>query len=293
MIVRSRTERVVDLAIIVFMVFVALIIFLPFWILLVNSVTPISAVRGFDLLSRLVPRQITLKTYQQLFKQEIIPVGYINTVIRTVVGTSLHVVFTVTSAYVLSKRQLPMVRGVTRLILFTLFFNGGLIPTYLLVKGLGLLNTRWALILPPLLGAYTLMIVRNFMFSIPESLEDSAYIDGANELTILIKIIMPLSLPIIATISLWGAVMHWNAWFDAMIYTTDPRLTVLQLVLRRVLLEAQTLVDVAASDDLVGTVTEEGVKAAIIFIAIGPIIIVYPFAQRYFIKGLMVGSVKG
>jgi len=172
-------------------------------------------------------------------------------------------------------------------------FSGGLVPEYLLVKNLGLRNTLWALVLPGAISAYNITIMRNFLMSMPESLEESARIDGASDLTILYKILLPLSMPIIATVGLWTAVGHWNAWFDSMIYITDPERQVLQVTLRRIVLEGSNQMVSQFGEEIGTKQTSETIKAAVTMVTALPILMVYPFIQKYFVKGVMVGSLKG
>lgn len=201
---------------------------------------------------------------------------------------------TLLTAYPLSKKYFPNRVFWTGVFVFTMFFDGGLLPNYLLVRGLGLLDKVWALILPKLIVTYTMIIVRNYFMSLPDSLEESAKIDGANDFYILFKIIIPLSAPIIATVSLWTIVDNWNAWFDSLIYMRDIKKHVLQVVLRRIVLENSSQVM-----ELVGTVSDEAptnpenIKAAVVMVTTIPIIVVYPFLQKYFVKGILVGSLKG
>jgi putative aldouronate transport system permease protein len=181
------------------------------------------------------------------------------------------------------------------LILFTMFFGGGLIPSYLLMKNLNLLDSLWALILPSATSAWNLIIARNFISSLPESLEEAAYVDGAHPLTVIFKIMLPLSMPIIAVLALWSAVGHWNAWFDAMIYVRDRDKMVLQLILRQIIISNSN--EMVGSGNLLNVTTAETtpetVKAATIIVTIAPIIFAYPFLQKYFVKGIMVGAIKG
>jgi len=200
----------------------------------------------------------------------------------------------VLTAYPLSKKHFPHRGFWTGFIVFTMFFSGGLIPTYMVVKGLGLLNTVWALILPGLVPAYNMIIVRNYFMSISPSLEESAKLDGANDFTILLRIILPVSMPIIATVTLWTIVGHWNSWFDSMIYSQNARKQVLQVVLRRIVLEGSNeVVNMNAGMDDMSSVSPDNIKAATIMVATFPILMVYPFIQKYFVKGIMVGSLKG
>ncbi|WJH37003.1 carbohydrate ABC transporter permease [Paenibacillus sp. CC-CFT747] len=166
-----------------------------------------------------------------------------------------------------------------------------MIPSYIVIKNLGLMNSIWALVLPGAVSAFMLLIVRNFIIGLPESLEESAKIDGANDVYILFRIVIPLSLPIVATVGLYTAVYHWNAWFDSMIYIQDMKKQVLQMILRKIILEGQSNLLEPAVDQVV--VNAESMKMATLVVSIVPIVCVYPFLQKYFIKGSLVGSVKG
>lgn len=243
---------------------------------------------------RIIPEEWTLSNFKKVLTNEYVIGGFINTLIRTVLGTILSLLVTIFAAYPLSKRYFPNRTFWTLFIVFTMFFSGGLIPNFLLVKNLGLMNTTWALILPGLISTFSMIIARNYFMSLPDSLEESAKIDGANDLFILYKIIVPISMPIIATLTLWTAVAHWNAWFDSMIYMTDSKKHVLQIVMRRIVLEGtQDMLDVNTLDDPNAIVNPETIKAATVMVTIIPIILFYPFVQKYFVKGVLVGSLKG
>ena len=289
---RTAEDVFVDLVVYVGIGIFSISVLYPFWFLLVDSFSSpqASTTTGFNLW----PKEFSLEPYREVFGQRAVGLAYFNTIFRTVLGTAVTVTVTFCAAYPMAKRDLPFRKVITGIVVFTLFFNGGLIPTYIVVRSLGLLDTRAVLILFFAGNAFILIVTRNFIYTIPESLEESALIDGANEITILLRIIAPLSIPILATITLWTAVMHWNEWFAAMIYVRDPDKKVMQLLLRRIMLEGQLL---AEFEDLAeeGRVrpTDSSLRAATLFVAIGPIIVVYPFIQRYFIKGIMVGSVKG
>ena len=242
----------------------------------------------------LIPKNISFSAYEKVLTTDFVINGFYNTIIRTVLGTILTLLFTICTAYPLSKRYFPNRSFWTGFIVFTMFFSGGLIPSYLLVRGLHLNNTVWSLVLPGLIGSFNMIIMRNFFMSIPESMEESAKIDGANDIVILFLIIVPTSLSIIATIFLWAAVGHWNAWFDCLIYITEPTKHVLQLILRRVVIEGTTKfmnLDNTYNDNY--AVSTEAVKSATIMVTTMPIILLYPFVQKYFVKGIMVGSLKG
>lgn len=294
---RSLFDRMFDISIYFILVILACSILYPFWYKFIISISNDST---GSLSILLWPEKITFGAYFKVLSNPKIYTAYYNTVFRTLVGTVLTLIVTITAAFSLSKREMPLRNIIMIMITFTMFFSGGLIPTYLVVKGLNLINTRAAYILPLATTPFYLIIVRNYFMTLDKGIEDSAFIDGAGYAYILFKIIIPVSKPIIATIALWSAVMHWNSWFDALIYCPQSRLIVLQLLLRRILIdlnynEMQALVSgaVEQSKGLSGEATFENFKAATIFIAILPIVAVYPFLQKYFVKGIMIGSIKG
>ncbi|MCI3926982.1 carbohydrate ABC transporter permease [Paenibacillus sp. TRM 82003] len=242
---------------------------------------------------KLIPESFTLENYRQVMSEDNIRTGFANAVVRTVLGTSLTLVTTIAAAYALSKPYYPHRTFWTQLIILTMFFSGGLIPTYLLVKDLALLNTVWALVLPPMVSAFQLIVARNFLQTLPIEVEESARIDGANDLYILWKIVVPLSMPIVITLGLWNIVGHWNAWFDSMLYMTKPEKEVLQVVMRRIVLDGEMDMLSTAVPEAQRLVNPETLKAATIMVTTLPIILIYPFVQKYFVKGMLVGSVKG
>ena len=242
------------------------------------------------------PTEWTMENINKILTNEYIASGFISTITRTVVGTALGLIMTIFAAYPLSKKTLPNRSFWTSFIVITMFVSGGMIPNYLLVNSLGIMNTVWALVLPGVINTFNMIIARNFFMMLPPELEEAAKIDGANEMLILFLIIIPISMPIIATLFLWIAVGHWNAWFDSMIYTRDARKLVLQVVMRRIVLEGtQQMLDLNPSvNDPNQTITNpETIKAATILVTTLPIIVLYPFLQKYFVKGVMVGSLKG
>jgi putative aldouronate transport system permease protein len=241
----------------------------------------------------LFPREISLASYKMVLTNPDIVRGYVNTLVRTVLGTALTVVACCVAAYPLARKEMPHRALMTFLIVFTMLFSGGMVPGYLLIKKLGLVNTVWALVLPGMLGAFNIVIIKNFFQSLPESLAESARMDGASEWTVLFRIYMPLSKPVLATVALWSAVGHWNAWFDALLYITDDRKQVLQTFLQRIVIESSTqLMELGVTDTSVVQFTTETIKAATIIVTILPIICVYPFVQKYFVKGILLGGVK-
>jgi len=288
---RSALENLFVAANYTVMALLCLSMVYPFVFLAVSSISKFDmSLSGFSLL----PRGVTWDYYERVFANPAIGTGYFNTVLRTAVGTGLSLVITLAMAYPLSKKTFPHRNLFTAIVVFTMFFSGGIIPTYLLVKSLGITDSLWALVLPEAVSAFNLIIVRNYMQTIPESLEESAKIDGANDVTVLFRIILPVCAPIIATVTLWVAVWHWNAWYDAMVYISSPGNEVIQLVMRRIVLEgSDALTQMMSSVPTNEVITPDGLKAATIMVTTVPILLVYPFLQKYFVRGILVGSLKG
>ena len=269
----------------------AFIMLYPFWDMAVMSLSPLAYANKSGL--KLWPMGgITLEAYRQVFSTNIVLVAYKNTILRTLIGTSISIVLYFCAAYPLGKKELPFRRTLSLYFLIPMFFSGGMVPEFLVYKEIGVYDTIWALILPCLMTTYNLLIVRNFVAGLPDSLEESARVDGASFAVILFQIIIPLSLPVLATVALWVAVAHWNAWYDATVYVRGKDLVVLQKYLRDLLITAK---EAANGDSVSGgeALATRTVEAATTLVAIGPILITYPFIQRYFVKGVMVGSVKG
>lgn len=240
------------------------------------------------------PTAVTLTAYKMVFSNPDILTGYMNTLFRTVVGTFMSVTLCCMCAYPLSRKSMPHRGMFTFLVVFTMLFHGGLVPTYLLVRNLGLLNNVWVYVLPLCVQAFNVIIIKNFFHSIPDSLAESASIDGAGDWRILFQLYIPLSKPVLATVSLWTAVMHWNSWFDGLIYITDDRKQILQIFLRRIVVESNTmLLEKGIINPDATTFTPETLKAATIVVTIVPILVLYPFLQKYFVKGILLGGVKG
>lgn len=217
-------------------------------------------------------------------------VAFGNSALITVVGTLCTLLITAMTAYPLSKKNLPGMKGILLLFVFTMYFSGGMIPTYLVMKQLNLLNTRAILIVGALINVFHLLIVKNYYEGLPESIEESAKLDGANNFTILFRIVMPLSIPVYASIAVFTSVMQWNNYLSAMLYINSPSLKTLPLYLRDLITEAQDVVNMANDT---GNVSPDGVIAAAIVASTVPILCIYPFMQKYFIKGMTIGSVKG
>lgn len=242
----------------------------------------------------LLPKGVTLEAYANILADDKIWDGYANSILYTTVGTVINIVMTLLAAYPLSRPDLPLRRGLMLLVTLTMFFSGGLIPTYLLVKDLGMVDTMWALIVPGAISTYNLIVMRTyFQSSIPWELQEAAHIDGCSNWRLLVSIILPLSKPILAVMVLFYAVGHWNSFFNALIYIRSEELYPLQLVLREILLISQS----DAVDGLVGledkVLLAESIKYAVIIVSSLPVLIMYPFVQRHFVKGVMIGSIKG
>ena len=254
------------------------------------STTKAATEMGFHL----YPKELSFMAYQMVFKNKDIWVSYQNTIFRTVVGTLLGLLVTTLYAYAISRKEMPNRKLFTAILLFTMLFNGGKIPTYLVIKELGLLNNMWVYILPMLISAYNVIVARSFFQSLPSALYESASIDGAGEFRIFFSIILPLSKPIIMTLALWMAVLHWNSWYDAMMYMTNNSKITVQCLLQRIVQENNSeLISQGVVTPDAMQYASETVKAATIIVSILPILAFYPFVQKYFIKGVMLGAVKG
>ena len=239
------------------------------------------------------PIDFTLSAYQQILGKTQIWNSMRTTVLVTVLGTALSLILTIFASYALSRSDLPGRKFLTGLILFTMYFGGGMIPTFLVVKGVGLYDTLGALFIPQAVNVFNFIVMRTFFRNLPESLEEAARIDGASYMQVLIKIVLPLSLPIIATIGLFYAVGYWNTYFDALLYIQDPNKYTLQLRLRS-LLFGEELNNSGVNLEGLGTqVMTQSLKMATVAVSTIPILIVYPWLQKYFVKGVMVGSLKG
>ncbi len=289
---KSPGSRAFDICNYLLLTLFCLTILLPFWYLLVLSFDKFGNVTAQDFF--LWPREFTLDNYKAVVENPYIWQGYGNTILRTVAGTFLSLICTAMAAYALSKDSFPNRKFWSFFVVFTMFFSGGLIPTYLWIRDLGLLDNRLVLILPGLVGAYNLVLIRNFFKQMPPELEESARIDGAGDFRAFVSIVLPVSKPILATVALWLAVGHWNAWFDCLVYIRDTRKYVLQIILQRIVIEG-TIQNISTTEQMTQefNARPEMVKAACIYFTTLPILCAYPFLQKYFVKGIYVGSLKG
>jgi putative aldouronate transport system permease protein len=268
----------------------ALITFLPFYYVMLASVSDPNLIKEGELL--LIPKGFNLNAYAMIMENQKFLHSFLVTVSRTTLGLIINLALQLTLAYGLSRAYLPGRKYFMLYIIITMMFNGGIVPTFLIVKAIGLIDTIWALVIPAAISTWNVILLRSFFENVPDSLEESARIDGANDFYIFIKIYLPLSLPAIMTIGLFIAVHHWNAFMDAVIYTNSDNLQVLQLFLRDMVIHMEMS---ALMGDMttMNNVSSLSLRTASIFLASLPIIIAYPFIQRFFIKGVMIGAVKG
>ncbi len=274
------------------MIIVMIIMFYPMYYIFIVSISDGSAVMTGKV--TFFPVNITLATYKVIFEDPYILNAYKNTLIYTSVGVIINLVMTMLCAYPLARPNLKGRNLFAAFIMVTMFVNGGLIPLYLLVSSLNMINTIWALVLPGAINTYNMIIMRTFFAAIPNEMHESAHIDGASEFNTFINIVLPLSKSVIATIFLFYAVSHWNSFFPAMIYLNERNKFPMQLILRNIVIQGTN----AAQSELVGgasdfLITESTLKYAAIIFATLPILIFYPFIQKYFVKGVMIGSIKG
>jgi len=289
---RGRSEVAFSVFNYIFFVILCIIMVYPFWHVVMMSLSSVEATAKGGVF--LWPKGFNLDTYIKVFKDPSIWSGYFTTIIVTLAGTFLGTLFTATTAYPLSKKDLPFGKIMLFLVLFTMLFSGGMIPGYLLMKNLNLIDNRLSLVLPGLISAYNVIIMKSFFQSIPESLEESAKIDGATEVTIFWKIVLPLSKATVATIALFTAVGYWNDYFSTVLYINTKERWALQAVLRYMLTNTNQAMQSAGVTVAAATnVTAATIKAASVVVATVPILCVYPFVQKYFVKGVMIGGVKG
>ncbi|MFS0838280.1 carbohydrate ABC transporter permease [Paenibacillus sp. 1P03SA] len=292
--IQSSREKAFDWAVYALLSLVSVIVLYPLVFVLVASFSSPEAVMRGEVW--LWPKDITWMGYTKIFQNNEILTGYLNTIVYTVVGTAINLILSVAAAYPLSRKDFAGRNAISALMVFTMFFSGGMVPTYLLVKNLGMLNTMWALIIPGAVSVYNIIIMRTFFqSSIPGEMQEAASIDGCSNLGILWKIVLPLSMPIIAVMILFYSVGHWNSYFSGLMYLTDRDKYPLQLFLREILIQGQMQEMLGVGDDSHARNVMEGeaIKYAVVIVANLPVLMLYPFLQRYFVKGVMIGSVKG
>lgn len=288
---RSRGSAVFDTFNVILMLVICVIMLYPMWYVLSCSFSDPALLykhRG----ALIWPLGYSLKGYQKVMSYTPIWNGYKITLIVLVVGTTLNMLFSSLFAYVISRPNLMWRRVITGLAVFTMYFSGGIVPTYLVVKGIKIYDTIWALILPGLISTYNVIILRTAFFGIPDAMEESARLDGAGELTVLFKILLPLIKPTLAAITLFYAVAHWNNWTNALLYIRSEKLRPLQLVARSLLIPEKEA-EIAGTIDFETQMVDKMLKYCVIIVSTVPILCIYPFIQKYFTKGIMVGAVKG
>ena len=293
---KTRADRIFLGCNAIFLALILILVVYPVWYALAASISDPLAVSRGELV--FLPRGFDLSAYRKVFSYQRVMTGYRNTILYTTVGTIVNTLMVIITAYPLSRKDLYGTKLLTKLFVFTMYFSGGLIPTYLLVRDLGLYNSMWSLILPGCISVYNVIIMRSyFTNSLPYEIQEAAMIDGCSNIRMLIKIVMPLSMPVIAVILLYHAVGYWNTYFSALIYLADAEKYPLQLVLRDILISSQVseMMDSMDSADSViqQALLANSIKYSLIVVSSVPVIVIYPLLQKYFEKGIMLGSVKG
>ena len=288
---KSLGDRIVDVIIYVVLGLIALSTVLPFLYVLAGSFATEKELteKAFFI----IPSVWSVNAYKYAIQTANILRGLRNSVLITILGTVMCMLFSLTFAYPLSKSHFRGRNWIMNLVIVTMLFSGGMIPTYIVVQTYGLLDSWWALVLPALINPFNMIIIKKFFSGLPVELDEASYMDGANDLQIFVKVALPLSKPVIASISLFYGVGFWNDYFNAMIYLQDAKKFPIQIQLRSIILQTAKIADTLIDYDMNGTPPDKAVKMACTVIATVPILIVYPFVQKYFTKGVMVGAVKG
>ena len=293
-ITRTPGEWVLDIVKVVFLAFVVVVTVYPFWNIFIISINDATdAIRGG---LYFFPRKLSLSSYAEILGRSTFLASIKVSVARTLIGTPVAVLVTAMLAYPLSRKDLVGRKFWNLLFVFTMYFGGGLVPYYMVLKGIHMLNTFWVFIFPMMMSVYNMILIRSYIESMPDSLFEAAKIDGANDLVVFVKMVIPLSKPILMTVALFVAINQWNSWFDAYLYTSDQALKPMQSILVEILNQYQTGASTsqAMSNAKAGvTVTPDSIRMAATMVATLPIIMVYPFVQKYFVKGIMLGAVKG
>lgn len=292
---RSTGEKILDGFILIAVILILFIFLYPLIFVLFASFSDPRLIYESPLL--IWPKGFNITSYIEVFKNTEIWIAFKNTIIYTTVGTIINIVMTILGAYPLSRDRFYGKNVITFFIVLTMFFSGGLIPLYLVNQQLGLMNTMWALVLPPAISVFNLVIMRTyFQTNLPKEVEESAFMDGASEFQLLYKIVLPLSTPIVAVLILFYGVAHWNSYFEALIYLTDRGKFPLQLILREILVQnsmeqmLETTVDAGYADRMI---EKQSLKYAVVIVSTLPLLILYPLLSKFFEKGIMVGSLKG
>ncbi|MBE6884955.1 MAG: carbohydrate ABC transporter permease [Ruminococcaceae bacterium] len=298
---KTMSDKVFDTINLILLILITLIVLYPLYFTIIASFSDPHAVAKGEVVFFI--KGFTVEPYKNVFINDEIWIGYANSIFNTVVSVLLNLAITIPAAYVLSRDEIKLKGAFMGFFVFTMYFSGGLIPSYLLVKNLGLVDTRWALIIPAGFSVYNMIIARTFFkANMAQEIYEAARIDGSSEFGIFFRLVLPLSGAIIAVIALYVAVGHWNSWFSALLYITNKKLYPLQYVLRSILILNQEMnivnVDSMESGEAMQALMRrkymaEGMKYSIIFISSVPMLIAYPFVQKYFVKGVMIGAIKG
>jgi len=290
----SYSDKIFDSVNLMVMILLIVVFTWPLWFIVIASFSdPDVVLRGKVLL---LPRNITFAGYKHLFEYKEIWIGYANSIFYTVVGTTFNMIMSICFAYPMSEKSFAPRKILMPFFMFTMYFGGGLIPTYLLYRSIGIVNTRWAILLPGMVSVYNSLIIRSFfMNSIPGELKDSAKMDGANAFHYLCKIVLPLSKAVFAVVGLYYMVGNWNNYTKALYYIYDDSMAPLQIIVRRLVMSSKILADMATDPEMMEELIEQTqlMQYGIIIVASVPVLCVYPFVQKYFVKGVMVGAVKG
>ena len=290
----SGSDKIFQIIVCIYLVLAMLLVLYPLIYVLACSFSSSQAVISGRVF--LWPVEPTVEGYKTVFKHSLIMSGFGNAFFYTIFGTIINLVMTVSVGYVLSRKAMYGRNFLTFLFTFTMLFNGGMIPTYLVVQSAGLINTRWAMMIPNAIGVWYLILCRTyFQTSIPDELAEAADIDGSSDIGFFLRVVIPLSAPILAVLTLFYAVGHWNAYFDALIYIRNQRLWPLQIILRNILIQSEISAEMLADIKLIERTQgiKDLIKFAVIVVSSAPMLIIYPFVQKYFVRGIMVGAIKG
>lgn len=294
---RLSSDKVFDVVNVAVMILLLFIFAWPLWFVIIASFSDPYAVWRGEIL--LIPKGINLDSYKEILKYKDIWIGYRNTIFYTILGTVINIVMTICTAYPLSRKDFRARNFIMALFMITMYFGGGLIPTYLIVRKLNMVNTVWSMMIPGAISVYNMIVMRSyFINSIPDTLQEAAELDGANPLQYLIRIVLPLSKPVIAVVGLYYAVGHWNDFFNALIYITDKNLLPLQSFLRNLLI-TNTAANIGDANSMNPEAVQrkmylaQTIKYSAIVVSTIPVLCIYPFVQKHFVKGVMIGAVKG
>ncbi|CAN7610722.1 MULTISPECIES: carbohydrate ABC transporter permease [unclassified Paenibacillus] len=289
---KTKKDKVIDACIYTVLTVAALVTLFPLYYVIIVSLTPYIEVLkngGFVIW----PEHWTLQAYKEVFQSARIPQALKITVFITIVGTTLNLVVTTLLAYPLAKKSVPGRNFILMAIFFTMIFSGGIIPLYMVVRSIGLYDSVWALIVPGMVSTFNLLIVKTYFENLPVEVEEAARVDGCGELATLWRIVLPLSAPIMATIGLFYGVTHWNEYFKGIFYISDKTLMPMQVVLRSMIQTPNISTELSLNSLVLDALPPETIKMAVVVVATLPMLVIYPFLQKYFVKGTMLGSIKG